>query len=124
MVLPPLFPLPSSLFPLLAHAAAVRIARFHTSNEFSDWDTALHTFTFAHAVCQMLARAPTVELLRGVFDAAMSVYLDRFLAAPGEVLVTGTVRDLVTGAGFRFADRGEHELRGVPGRWRLLAVHP
>ena len=63
-------------------AAALRIARFPTSNEFGDWDTALHTFTFANAVEQGLRRAPTRELLRGVFDAAMSVYLDRFLNVP------------------------------------------
>ncbi len=63
-------------------AAAVRIARFHTSNEFGDWDTALHTFTFANAVHQGLRRAPSTELLRGVFDAGMSVYLDRFLNVP------------------------------------------
>ncbi|MBI3976460.1 MAG: Rieske 2Fe-2S domain-containing protein, partial [Armatimonadetes bacterium] len=66
----------------VAYAAALRIARFHTSNEFPDWDTALHTFTFANAVQQGLRRAPSVELLRGVFDAAMSVYLDRFLNVP------------------------------------------
>jgi nitrite reductase/ring-hydroxylating ferredoxin subunit len=66
----------------VTHAAALRIARFHTSNEFGDWDTALHTFTFANAVHQGLRRAPSPELLRGVFDAAMSVYLDRFLNVP------------------------------------------
>jgi hypothetical protein len=66
----------------VAYAAALRIARFHTSNEFGDWDTALHTFTFANAVHQGMRRAPSVELLRGVFDAAMSVYLDRFLNIP------------------------------------------
>lgn len=66
----------------VAHAAALRIARFHTSNEFGDWDTALHTFTFANAVHQGMCRAPSVELLRGVFDAAMSIYLDRFLNIP------------------------------------------
>ena len=43
-------------------------------------------------------------------------------AQPGEVLVTGTVRDLVVGSGLTFADRGEHALRGVPGTWRLLAL--
>lgn len=63
-------------------AAATRIARFATSNEFGDWDTALHTFTFANAVQQGLRRAPSWELARGVFDAAMSVYLDRFLNMP------------------------------------------
>jgi hypothetical protein len=66
----------------VSYAAALRIARFHTSNEFSDWDTALHTFTFANAIEQGLRRAPSLELLRGVFDAAMSVYLDRFLNIP------------------------------------------
>jgi nitrite reductase/ring-hydroxylating ferredoxin subunit len=66
----------------VSYAAALRIARFPTSNEFGDWDTALHTFTFANAVQQGLRRAPSAELLRGVFDAAMSVYLDRFLNVP------------------------------------------
>jgi class 3 adenylate cyclase len=44
------------------------------------------------------------------------------LAAPSEVLVSGTVRDLVVGSGIEFADRGEHELKGVPGSWKLFAV--
>jgi class 3 adenylate cyclase len=44
------------------------------------------------------------------------------LAAPGEVLVSSTVKDLVAGSGFSFAERGEHELKGVPGTWRLYAV--
>jgi class 3 adenylate cyclase len=43
-------------------------------------------------------------------------------AGPGEVLVSGTVKDLVVGSGIRFEDRGEQELRGVPGEWRLWAV--
>jgi class 3 adenylate cyclase/pimeloyl-ACP methyl ester carboxylesterase len=43
-------------------------------------------------------------------------------ARPGEVLVTGTVRDLVAGAGVQFDDRGKHELKGVLGKWQLLAV--
>ena len=66
----------------VAYAAALRIARFHTSNEFGDWDTALHTFTFANAVHQGLRRVASPDLLRGVFDAAMSIYLDRFLNVP------------------------------------------
>lgn len=44
------------------------------------------------------------------------------LADAGEVLVSSTVRDLVAGSGTNFLDRGEHELRGVPGRWRLFSV--
>jgi class 3 adenylate cyclase len=43
-------------------------------------------------------------------------------AGPGEVLVSGTVKDLVVGSGIPFEDRGEHELKGVPGTWRLYAV--
>jgi pimeloyl-ACP methyl ester carboxylesterase len=43
-------------------------------------------------------------------------------AAPGEVLVSSTVKDLVAGSGIRFADRGAAALRGVPGEWRLYAV--
>jgi class 3 adenylate cyclase len=46
--------------------------------------------------------------------------LDR--ASPSEVLVSGTVKDLVVGSGIEFDDRGAHELRGVPGEWRLYAV--
>jgi pimeloyl-ACP methyl ester carboxylesterase len=41
-------------------------------------------------------------------------------AAPGEILVTSTVKDLVAGSGLSFADRGEYELKGVPGKWRLF----
>jgi pimeloyl-ACP methyl ester carboxylesterase len=44
------------------------------------------------------------------------------LAAPGEVLVTGTVKDLVAGSGLAFEPRGERELKGVPGTWPIYAV--
>jgi class 3 adenylate cyclase len=46
------------------------------------------------------------------------------LAAPGEVLVSSTVRDLVAGSGLRFQDRGAQLLRGIPGEWRLFALEP
>jgi len=67
---------------VVAYAAAVRIAQFHTSNEFGDWDTALHSFTFANAVQMGLRRVPSPDLVRGIFDGAMSIYLDRFLNIP------------------------------------------
>jgi nitrite reductase/ring-hydroxylating ferredoxin subunit len=73
---------PVDLAGTAAYAAALRIARFHISNEFGDWDTAHHSFTFASAVHQGITRAPSAELLRAVFDAAMSVYLNRFLNVP------------------------------------------
>ena len=44
------------------------------------------------------------------------------LAGPGEVLVTRTVRDLVAGSGLRFADRGEHRLKGIAEPWQLFAA--
>jgi nitrite reductase/ring-hydroxylating ferredoxin subunit len=72
----------------VSSAAVLRIARFPTSNEFGDWDTALHTFTFANAVEQGLRRSPSPELVRGVFDAAMSIHLDRFLNVPATRLPT------------------------------------
>jgi class 3 adenylate cyclase len=43
-------------------------------------------------------------------------------AGAGEVLVSGTVKDLVAGSGIAFDDRGVHELKGIPGEWRLYAV--
>jgi class 3 adenylate cyclase len=43
-------------------------------------------------------------------------------AQPGEVLVSGTVRDLVAGSGISFEDRGAHQLKGIPGEWQLYAV--
>jgi pimeloyl-ACP methyl ester carboxylesterase len=43
-------------------------------------------------------------------------------AQPGEVLVSSTVKDLVAGSGLAFEDRGAHELKGIPGEWRLYAV--
>ena len=45
-------------------------------------------------------------------------------AGGGEVVVTQTVKDLVAGSGFRFEDRGEQELKGVPDRWRTFVVAP
>ena len=44
------------------------------------------------------------------------------LAGPSEVLVSSTVKDLVAGSGLFFEDAGEHELKGVPDRWRLYRV--
>jgi class 3 adenylate cyclase len=43
-------------------------------------------------------------------------------AGPGEVLVSSTVKDLVAGSPIEFAERGVHELKGIPGEWRLFAV--
>jgi RNA polymerase sigma factor (sigma-70 family) len=67
---------------LVAYAAALRICRFGTSNEFVDWDTVLHTFTYCNAVHQALKRKQSPEVVRGLFHGALSIYLDRFLNVP------------------------------------------
>lgn len=59
--------------------------------------------------------------------AGVAVHIGARVAAfaqPGEVVVSGTTKDLVAGAGLRFSDRGAHALKGVPGEWRLFAVQP
>src|SRR5205823_2134808 len=43
-------------------------------------------------------------------------------AAPGEILLSSTVKDLIAGSRVECSDRGSHVLKGVPGRWRLFAV--
>jgi nitrite reductase/ring-hydroxylating ferredoxin subunit len=77
---------PADLAGTVAYAASLRIAHFPTSNEFGDWDTAHHSFTFANAVHQSVRRVDSPELVRGIFDAAMTVYLDRFLNVPAAKL--------------------------------------
>src|SRR5205807_7576650 len=66
----------------VAYAAARRPVHFRVTNEFGDWDTVHHTFTYANAVDRAMRRAPSRLLARGVFDGAMSVYLERFLNVP------------------------------------------
>ena len=73
---------PQGLGSAVAYAAFLRMARFHTANEFGDWDTVHNTLTAANALHQALRRAPSMELLRAVFDTSMSVYLNRFLNVP------------------------------------------
>jgi nitrite reductase/ring-hydroxylating ferredoxin subunit len=67
---------------VVAYAAARRVAQFGTANEFRDWNTVHHTYTYANALCGLARRTDAVETYRGVFDAAASVYLDRFLNVP------------------------------------------
>ncbi len=66
----------------VAHAAALRIGRFHTSNEFADWDAVHNTWTSCQALARALGRAPSLELARGLYHAAMRVHLNRFLNVP------------------------------------------
>jgi nitrite reductase/ring-hydroxylating ferredoxin subunit len=83
---------PTQLTRSLCYAAAMRIARFGIANEFGDWLTALHTFTYCNSLHQILKRLESAGhpispvLMRGIFQGAMSVYLDRFLNVPPAAL--------------------------------------
>ncbi len=81
---------PADVGRALAYAAALRVARFGTANEHSDWETAHHVFTFANAVYQALKRIGDdvadgdngVEAVRGLLHGAMALYLARYLNVP------------------------------------------
>ena len=65
--------------------------------------------------------------LRGSNIGGLAVHIgSRISALAGgeEIFVSSTVRDLVAGSGFRFVDLGEHDLKGVPDRWRIYALKP
>jgi hypothetical protein len=66
----------------VAYAAAMRLARFAPSNDVRDWFNPQHTFIYANAVQQAIKRSPTPAVTRGIFYAAMAVYMDRFLNVP------------------------------------------
>ena len=63
--------------------------------------------------------------LRGDDIGGLAVHIGQRVSAaaqPAEIVVSSTVKDLVAGSGIEFEDRGERELKGVPGSWRLFAV--
>jgi len=86
---------PDDLGRSLSYAAALRLARFGTANELSDWDSAHHVFTYCNALHQLLKRRGSAaavapehgwEALRGVFHGAMALYLTRYLNVPATPL--------------------------------------
>jgi nitrite reductase/ring-hydroxylating ferredoxin subunit len=71
----------------LTLAAAWRLGRFPDSNDIEDWFAPMHTFSFCNALHRVLARGETgPEVVRGLFHAAMSIYVDRFLNIPSAQL--------------------------------------
>jgi nitrite reductase/ring-hydroxylating ferredoxin subunit len=66
----------------VAYAAALRLLRFHTQNDHSDWDVVHHGFTTANATHQLVKRAADPGVARGVYQVAIKVFLDRFLNIP------------------------------------------
>jgi nitrite reductase/ring-hydroxylating ferredoxin subunit len=84
---------PADLSRSLAYAAALRVARFGTANEHSDWETAHHVFTYSNAVHQALKRignkidaGEPIEAVRALLHGAMALYLARYLNVPPAVL--------------------------------------
>jgi class 3 adenylate cyclase len=75
---------------------------------------------------ELRAGVHTGEIHRSADDVAgIAVHIRArigALAGAGEILVSGTVKDLVIGSGLDFEDRGRHELRGIPGDWQVWAV--
>ena len=101
---------------------------------FCRFDGPARAMTCARAIIDG-ARALDLEVRAGVHTGECEVVGEKIAgiavnvgarvaaaASPGEVLVSSTVKDLVAGSGFAFEERGEHELKGVPGTWRLYAV--
>ncbi len=126
-----------------AHDAVVRaqLARFRGREVNTSGDGFLATFDGPQRAirCAMAVRDAVKSLgievraglhtgeceLRGDDIGGIAVHIGArvsALAGPNEVLVSSTLRDLVIGSGLEFDDRGAHQLKGVPGEWRLFAV--
>ena len=84
---------PEKLARHVAHGASLRLARFALSNEVTDWFGPQHTLNFANAVHQAVCRAATPDTVRGIFQAAIALYVDRYLNVPAARL-PGTLDDL------------------------------
>ena len=66
----------------VCYAAALRLARFATSNEVTDWFNPQHTFIYSNGVYQAVRRSAAPDVVRGIFHGAISVYMDRYLNVP------------------------------------------
>jgi len=126
-----------------AHDAVVRaqLARFRGREVNTSGDSFLATFDGPQRAirCAMSIRDAVLPLglevraglhsgeceLRGDDIGGISVHIGARvcnLAGASEVLVSGTLRDLVIGSGLQFDERGVHQLKGVPGDWRVFAL--
>jgi nitrite reductase/ring-hydroxylating ferredoxin subunit len=73
---------PRRLAQLVSYAAALRLARFATSNEVTDWFAPQHTFIYSNGVYQALGRTQAHAVVKAAFHGAISVYMDRYLNVP------------------------------------------
>jgi class 3 adenylate cyclase len=102
---------------------------------FATFDGPARAIRCAESLCDSIGTELELEIRAGVHTgeceaigddlSGMAVHIGSRVsseAQPREVLVSGTVKDLVVGSGLAFEDAGEHELKGVPGTWRLYRV--
>jgi class 3 adenylate cyclase len=130
---------------VLAHHEAIRAALLHwggaehdTAGDgfFASFAGPARAIDCAHEIAQRVSELG-IEMRAGVHigecevidgkPGGLAVTIGARLlgaAGPHEVVVSQTVKDLVAGSGFSFRDRGEHELKGVPDRWRLYLAEP
>jgi nitrite reductase/ring-hydroxylating ferredoxin subunit len=73
---------PEQLAARVAYCAALRMARFASSNEVTDWFSVQHTLNFTAAVHRAVERCPSPDIVRAIFHGAMAVYMDRYLNVP------------------------------------------
>ena len=77
---------PAAVGAAITRAAGLRLARFATSNEVSDWFNPQHTFIFCNAVQRALLRTTGPDVVRALYQAAIAVYMDRYLNVPAAKL--------------------------------------
>jgi nitrite reductase/ring-hydroxylating ferredoxin subunit len=77
---------PAAVGAAICRAAGLRLARFATSNEVSDWFNPQHTFIFCNAVQRALLRTTGPDVVRALYQAAIAVYMDRYLNVPAAKL--------------------------------------
>jgi class 3 adenylate cyclase/pimeloyl-ACP methyl ester carboxylesterase len=119
---------------LEVEAAGGRLVSVMGDGTMSVFDGPTTAVRCAESICRAAAAdglavragVHTGELQRdGMNVTGISVHIGARVGAaagPGEVVVSRTVHDLVFGSGLTFASRGEHDLKGVPGRWELFAI--
>jgi len=115
---------PEQLGRAVALAAGLRITRFHTQNDFGDWDAVHHGFTYANALHQCLIRHPSDELVRGVVHGALRIYLDRFLNVPAARLPATDGADLADLQGCWDAQGGVDRAGAIAYGWLKAGGDP
>jgi class 3 adenylate cyclase len=119
---------------LTVETAGGRLMAVTGDGTFSVFDSPMKAVRSAEAICRE-AEAAGIAVRAGIHTGeleheamnvtGLTVHIGARVGAtagPGEVMVSRTVHDLVAGSGLTFASRGEHELKGVSGRWELFAV--